>query len=165
MPYAAPSDLEDWFGQERLRQLFSHLDHSRLENVYSLRLQAASGMMDQAFSGASYLVPIDTSLVEDTEKRSALVAQLKTVCCSLAIGLTIGGLIDLPESGKEAYRRASDWLKSIRNETDSLVGIPKAGDQATLVSAGRIGLVTNPEDSAALPAGFFEAWRFTPWQA
>lgn len=160
MPYATVDQLEGFFGAERLRQWYGHIQPAQLESNYLLSLSAATGEMNQVFQRAGYAVPLDFMLVTDASIRQQLEDMLARWCCALAVYVGLSGNIDAPQGAKTAHDAATAWLDRILNGTESLLGMPKLPAEALTLSAGRIGAVY---DSAcnSLPPGLFRAWGWT----
>lgn len=159
MAYATPKDLENFFGQSRLRDWYSHMGESELEASYLRAVNSASARMNGVFSRSGYTVPVDPSLLANPDLATQLTEQLREVCCALAISAGIGGNVKPPEGAEEQVRQAEAWLKSILKGDESILGFVRGQEPAREMLAGRIGFVGTGEE-IAIPHEEFEMFRF-----
>lgn len=110
-PYATYANMITLLGGQKLGKLYP--EPGSAEAYFTLRLNAASEVMDGFFRRGGYTVPLDPTSLTDADQEARLSAKLQEVCVILALveGTILGQ--DVTKAEREAYDRAMAWLRQV----------------------------------------------------
>ena len=116
MAYATASKFRSWFAGEghRLSDYMQHVEEDAQTVLLEEALDVASVELDKILGSIGYTVPVDASVITDSDQRVSIQRWLEKRNIDLAVLELSTGVTRLPEAVMDHARSIKDSLESMR---------------------------------------------------